>query len=78
MEINTQELYDSVFKGYPDVLDVAQVSKILGISKNLVYRILHDGSLLSLKTGRAFRIPKISLMKYVKIFDSLMCKQPTA
>jgi len=68
VEINTQELYRIVFKEYPDVLDVKQVSKLLGVSTKTVYKLLKDGSLSSLKIGREFRVPKVMLMQYMKVF----------
>ena len=67
MEISTQELYRIVFKEYPDVLDVKQVSKLLGVSTKTVYKLLKDGSLPSLRVGREFRIPKVMLMQYMKV-----------
>ena len=77
MEISSQELYNAMFKEYPDVLDVNQVSVLLGVSQKTVYRILREGKLSSLKVGREFRIPKVNVMKYIKIFDSTVCIQQT-
>ncbi len=71
MEISTQELYRIVFKEYPDVLDVKQVSKLLDVSTKTVYKLLKDGSLSSLKIGREFRVPKVMLMKYMRVFGPL-------
>ena len=67
MEISTQEMYRIVFKEYPDVLDVKQVSQLLGISTKTVYKLIKDGSLPSMRVGREFRIPKVILMKYMKV-----------
>ena len=67
MEISTQEMYRIVFKEYPDVLDVKQVSQLLGISTKTVYKLIKDGSLPSMRVGREFRIPKVMLMKYMKV-----------
>ena len=78
MMIDAHALYRAVFTEYPDVLDVRQVSKLLGISTKTVYHLLHNGSITSLKVGREFRIPKVNVMKYVKIFDSPLCEQTTA
>ena len=75
MNINAYEIYKAVFKDYPDVLDVKQVSELLGVSTKTVYRLLRNGSLTSLKIGREFRIPKVNVMKYVKIFGSPLCEQ---
>ena len=75
MELCTQELYKAVFKEYPDVLDVKQVSDALGVSTKVVYRLVRNGSIVSLKVGREFRIPKVNVMKYVKIFGSPLYEQ---
>jgi len=77
MEAITQELYNSVFKEYPDVMDVKQVSELLKVSNKVVYRLIQDGSLTSLKVGRSFRIPKVSIMKYTKILGSPICEAAT-
>ena len=77
MEAITHELYNSVFKEYPDVMDVKQVSKLLNVSNKVVYRLIQDGSLVSLKVGRSFRVPKISIMKYTKISGAPVCEAAT-
>ena len=78
MEISTQDIYSSVFRDYPDVLDVKQVSLLLGVSTKTVYRLLRDGTIVSLKVGREFRIPKVTMMKYVKVFSPLKSERTTA
>ena len=78
MEMNTQEVYRMVFTDYPDVLDVKQVSTLLGVSTKTVYRLVHEGTLDSLKVGREFRVPKVNVMKYVKVFGFPVCGQCTA
>jgi len=77
VELSTQEIYRVVFKEYPDVLDVKQVSALLGISTKTVYRLLREGSLASLKIGREFRVPKVNVMKYVKVFGSTLSEPAT-
>ena len=77
METNAKDIYNIVFKEYPDVLNTNDVSEILGVSPKMVYRILNNGSLISLKVGRVFRIPKINLLKYIKVFGSTIYEQPT-
>ena len=77
MDISTQEIYNIVFNEYPDILDVKQVSSLLGVSTKTVYRLLRSNTLESLKIGREFRVPKINVMKYVKVFGSPICEQVT-
>ena len=77
MELHTQDVYRNVFREYPDVLDVKQVSVLLGVSTKTVYRLLNGGTIVSLKVGREFRIPKVNVMRYVKIFGSPIYEQAT-
>jgi len=64
---STYKAYDTVFHGYPDILDVKHVSELLGVSSKTVYRLLNEGTLDSLKVGRAFKIPKLYLLQYIKV-----------
>ena len=68
-EKSLQEMYCYIFKEYPDVLDVKQVSRILNVSTKTVYKLIQDNTLSSLKVGREFRVPKIFLLKYIKISE---------
>jgi len=70
MEITSHDIYNIVFKEYPDVLDAKQVSQILGVSKKTVYKLIKDGAIESLKVGREFRVPKVTLMKYMKVLQA--------
>ena len=75
---NSQEIYRSIFKEYPDVLDVKQISKLLGVSTKTVYRLLRDGTIDSLKIGREFRIPKVNVMRYVRVFNTSISNEERA
>jgi len=65
--LSPQDIYSAMFKDYPDVLDVKQVSELLHVSTKTVYRLLRSGTLTSLKVGREFRIPKLYLLQYLKV-----------
>ena len=67
--LTADEIYRSVLRDYPDVLDVNQVGAILGISTKTVYRMLREGSLASLKVGRTFKVPKLYLLQYIKVLS---------
>ena len=58
------EVYQTVLSGFPDVLNVNHVSDILGVSSKTVYRLLNNGSITSLKVGRAYKVPKIHMYGY--------------
>ena len=63
----SRKAYNTIFPNYPDVLDVKQVSELLGVSSKTVYRLLNEGALTSLKVGRAFKIPKLYLLQYITV-----------
>lgn len=69
MEFSSQEVYRMIFKEYPDVLDVKQVSQLLGVSTKTVYKLVKDGSLTALRVGREFRFPKLLLMQYTRVIE---------
>ncbi len=70
MSVTAKDIYLSVFKNYPDVMDAKQVGEILGVSTKTVYILIRNNSLSALKVGREFRIPKVNVMRYMRVFDS--------
>ena len=65
--LTASETYRSILQDYPDVLDVNHVGAILGVSTKTVYRLLNEGALVYLKVGRAFKIPKLYVLQYIKV-----------
>lgn len=57
--------YTKALKNYPMALNVKEVSEILRISTKLVYRLINNGTILSVKIGRENRIPKTDLIAYM-------------
>lgn len=53
-------------QNYPDVMSVGQLCEVLNVSGKTAYRILRDGRLHSIKVGRAYKIPKFSLLEYLR------------
>ena len=58
--------YTKALKNYPMALNVKEVSEILRISTKLVYRLINNGTILSVKIGRENRIPKTDLISYMR------------
>lgn len=55
-----------LFADYPDLVDVDTLCKMLGgINKKLAYHLLASGIIYSIRIGRAYRIPKSSVIEYV-------------
>ena len=60
--------YTKALKNYPMALNVREVAEILRISTKLVYRLIKNGTILSVKIGRENRIPKADLITYMRGF----------
>ena len=43
--MKTKELYGVMFSEYPDIVDVAQIQKMLGISRHLAYELITSGQM---------------------------------
>ena len=55
-----------MFEQYPDILTVEEVCEALRMGYNAVYEILNNGKLKAFKNGRVWRIPRESLLEFVK------------
>ena len=67
MDIISNHTYKLLFKEYPDILDVDQMSQLLTVSKKTVYRLLRTGAISSIKVGREYKIPKLNIIRYLRI-----------
>ena len=63
--ITQKEAYRLMLQEYPDVMNIEQVSEVLGVSTKAVYGLIKSGHLSVLKIGRTYRIPKIRLVAYL-------------
>ena len=59
-----QGAYRIMFKEYPDMVTVAQLQKMLGISRHQAYDLINDGSIPGLKIGNAYKVPKVNVISY--------------
>ena len=61
-----KELYSVMFPEYPDVVNVEQLSEMLGgISTKTVYRLLKNGEIQSKYIGKRYLIPKLYVIDYI-------------
>ena len=60
-----RELYKMMFPDYQAIVTVAQLQKMLGISRHLAYDLINDGYISGIKIGNAFKIPKVNVINYV-------------
>jgi excisionase family DNA binding protein len=64
-DIRPSEAYRIMLKKYPDVLNINQMCEVFGISLNTGYKLLREKRISCLKVGRAYRIPKVQLIRYL-------------
>ena len=67
MNFSTKDAYAVMLKDYPDVMDIDQLSEVLGVSKKTGYKLLQTGTITYLKIGRCYRIPKAHLLAYLQV-----------
>ena len=60
-----KELYKMMFPDYPDIITVAQLQEMLGVSRHLAYDLINNGYISGVKIGNAFKIPKVNVINYV-------------
>lgn len=51
---------------YPDVLTTKEAQVILGIGRISVYNLIESGQIEAFQIGRTYKIPKKSLIKFLK------------
>ena len=55
-------------------MDIGQMCEALGVSTKTGYKLLKDGKIEYLKIGRAYRIPKAHILRYLKITRSTLAE----
>ena len=54
-----------LFKNYPDVVSVEQLSEMLHIGQVLAYRLVRNGEVKSRKVGRKYIITKQNVIDFI-------------
>lgn len=70
MAISTKDAYRVMFKEFPDVVDVDQMSRMLGISTKTGYRLLPENQIMHFKVGRTYKIPKLHILAYLNVLQN--------
>ena len=65
--MNFKEVYQTVLKGYPEIMSVEETSAALGVSTKTVYKMLKNGTIQNMKVGRSYRVPEVHLLSFLKI-----------
>lgn len=57
--------YGLMFRDYPDAVTPEQVQEMLSIGRRKTYELLRSGELHSVRMGRMYRVPKLSVIEFL-------------
>lgn len=57
---------DTMFQNYADVVTVPELAKMLRIGRNTAYDLANSGRLQVVKVGNQIRIPKSSVLDFIR------------
>lgn len=69
MSFTMKDACSVMLREYPDVMNIEQMSQALGVSTKTGYGLLKSGKVACLRVGRAYRIPKVHLLTYMKVME---------
>jgi excisionase family DNA binding protein len=55
-----------MFRDYEDIVRIEELCQMLDIGKNKAYKLLNSGKIKAFKIGRIHKIPRESIIEYVK------------
>lgn len=58
--------YENIFKSYPDVVGVDDLTHMLNIGKNKAYELINTNKIQSIKIGRKHIIPKFRVIEFLQ------------
>lgn len=61
----TDKKYRIMFPDYPDIVTVAQLRKMLGISRHLAYDLIAQKRIKAFQLGNSYKIPKVNVIDYI-------------
>ena len=64
-KIELQERCAVMFPQYPDIVNVSQLQKMLGISRHLAYDLIREGYLAGFRIGNSYRVPMVSVFRHI-------------
>ena len=62
---NLQFNLENIFTTYKDVVTVKELQKMLGIGRNLAYKLINEGKIKHLKINNKILIPKIRVIEFI-------------
>ena len=54
-----------MFQEYPDIITIVDLQAMLRIGRNAAYKLLQDNSIVSIRVGKKYIIPKASVASFI-------------
>lgn len=54
-----------MFVDYPDVVTIDELQSMLHVGRNTAYKLLQDDMIKTLRIGKRYIIPKVSVINFV-------------
>lgn len=54
-----------MFENYPDVVNVIELSEMLGVCNKTAYKLLQEKKIKHIKIGKVYKIPKIYIIEFL-------------
>ena len=70
MHLTMKEAYMVMLREYPDLMNIDEMSRTLGISTKTGYKLLRENKIRAMKVGRTYRIPKAHLLSYLLLTNA--------
>ncbi len=65
MNNTSKNAYRTMFKQYPDVVNVEQVCEMLKLSRTKVYELIRNGDIRRIPCGRVIKVAKVTVIDFV-------------
>ena len=65
MSINQNGHSTGMFQEYPDIITIVDLQAMLHIGRNAAYKLLQDNSIISIRVGKKYIIPKTSVVNFI-------------
>lgn len=69
MTVTQKDAYDLMFRAFPDVLTVPQLSRMLNINEKTAYQLVRQKRIVHFKVGRIYRIPKLEVLRFLSVVE---------
>ncbi len=63
--LTTEEAYKVMYEGYPEILRVNDICKMLGIGRKRAYQLINSGQIRRIPCGRNVLVAKLAVIHYV-------------